>query len=162
MKKFIAALAILAGATGAFANDGVKRESVGVDIHYQSTSGAGTNEAWSGELSYGRIVMPNLEIGGAYSFEGADNGLETQKAQGLNLVLRQWFGTYGRSDAIVPFVQLSGGFEFADSKYENVVGLGLGVGMFVSNQSDLRLTLKRDWGGFVDATRLDAGYYYHF
>lgn len=158
MQKIAAIAAGLLLAAGALAQDGApRRETVGVDAHYQSSEG---NEAWSGAFSYGRIVMNNLEIAGAYTFNGGNHG--TTKVQGLQIIGRQWFGTFARADSIAPFVQVAGGFEFADSKYENVLGLGGGVGMFVSNQSELRLTAKREWGGFADATRIDAGYYYHF
>lgn len=158
MKKIAACATGLLLASSIFAQDGApRRETVGVDAHYQSSEG---NEAWSGALSYGRIVMNNLEVAGAYTFEGSNNG--GTRVQGLQLIGRQWFGMFGRADSIVPFVQIGAGFEFANSKYENVLGLGAGIGMFVSNQSELRLTAKREWGGFADATRVDAGYYYHF
>lgn len=158
MHKMTAFAAAALLSINAFAQDAApRRETVGVDAHYVSSGG---NASWSGALSYGRLVINNLEVAGAYTFEGGDHG--ASKLQGLQLIGRQWFGTYGRADSVTPFVQIAGGFEFANSKYENVLGLGGGVGMFVSNQSELRLTLKRELGGFVDATRMDAGYYYHF
>ena len=158
MQKFAAIAAGLLLATSAIAQDTApRRETVGVDAHYESSRGS---ESWSGALSYGRLVMSNFEVAGAYTFEGSNNG--GNRFQGLQVIGRQWFGTFGRADSIVPFVQLGAGFEFANSKYENVVGLGAGVGMFVSSQSELRLTAKREWGGFADTSRIDAGYYYHF
>jgi hypothetical protein len=158
MQKIAALAAGLLLATGALAQDaGSRRETVGVDAHYMSAQG---NDSWSGAFSYGRLIMSNLEIAGAYTFSGGNHGAD--KVQGLQGIGRQWFGTFGRADSIVPFVQLGVGLEFANSKYENVVGLGGGVGMFVSNQSELRLTAKREWGGFVDATHVDMGFYYHF
>ena len=158
MHKIAALAAGLLVASGAIAQDaGSRRETVGVDAHYMTAEG---NDTWSGAFSYGRLIMSNLEIAGAYTFSGGNRGAD--KIQGLQAIGRQWFGTFGRADSIVPFVQLGVGLEFANSKYENVVGLGAGIGMFVSNQSELRLTAKREWGGFVDATHVDAGFYYHF
>ena len=161
VKKIVALLAGLASAslvTSALAQDtGSRRETVGVDIHYESVEG---DSGWSGELSYARLFMNKLELGGAYTFRGANHG--GQKFQSLQIIGRQWFGTYAKADAVTPFVQISGGFDFADSRYENFIGVGGGIGVFVSNQSELRFTLKGEWGGFVDSTRFDAGYYYHF
>ncbi|HET6718156.1 MAG TPA: hypothetical protein VFH22_00830 [Rhodocyclaceae bacterium] len=133
------------------------RETVGVDAHYESSDG---DRAWSGDFSYARLFMNRLEIAGAYSFKGGNH--DTTKVQSLQAIGRQWFGPIAQANTVSPFVQVAAGMEFANSHYENVVGVGAGLGFFVNNQSELRLTLKGEWGGFKDSTRLDAGYYYHF
>ena len=158
-KKHIAAVAAgLLLAVAVSAQEGATyRETVGIDGHYESSDG---DRRWSGDISYGRMVMSRLEIAGAYSFRGGNHG-ET-KVQSLQVLARQWFGPVGRADTMAPFVQLATGLEFSNGHYDNVVGAGAGLGFFVSNQSELRLTLKGEWGGVNDFTRLDAGYYYHF
>ena len=157
VKKMIALATGLLAAGTAFAQDAARRETVGVDAHYESTEG---HRVWSGDFSYGRLFMNRLEIAGAYTIKGANHGVS--KVQSLQVIGRQWFGSFAKADSVTPFLQVSGGFEFANSKYENVVGVGAGLGLFVSNQSELRMTLKSEWGGFADSTRFDAGYYYHF
>ena len=84
------------------------------------------------------------------------------KVQSLQVFGRQWLGPVAMANTVSPFIQLAGGLEFSNSQYENVAGVGAGLGFFVSKQSELRLTLKGEWGGFADSTHLDAGYYYHF
>lgn len=151
-------LAVGSACFGAFAADGAPRaETVGVDAHYASGDDVDT---WSGSLSYARLVVSNLEVGVAYTFAGSDPGNGT--TQGLQLVGRQWFGPYPKANTITPFVELAAGLEFSHGKYENTLAAGAGVGMFVSDQSELRLTVKHSWGGFEDVTRMDAGYFFHF
>lgn len=156
-KKIAAVATGLLLSVNAFAQESTYRETVGVDAHYESRDGV---RDWSGDVSYARLFMNRLEVAGAYSNKGGNRG--AQKIQGLQVIGRQWFGAFAKANSITPFVQVAAGFEFSDSKYENVVGVGAGLGLFVSDQSELRLTLKREWGGFADSTRLDAGYFYHF
>jgi hypothetical protein len=157
-KKLSTVAAGLLLAFNAAAQEGaLYRETVGVDAHYESTDG---NRVWSGDFSYARLFMNRLEIAGAYTFRGGNH--DTTKVQSLQVIGRQWFGPIAQANTVSPFVQVAAGLEFANSKYENVVGVGAGLGFFVGNQSELRLTLKGEWGGFKDSTRLDAGYYYHF
>lgn len=139
------------------ANAGSGEESMGVDVHYQSGEQV---DVWSGSLSYGRVVVNNFEAGGAYTFSGSKPGNGT--IQGLQIFGRQWFGPYPKANQVIPFLEVAGGFEFYDGSYKNTLGLGGGVGMFVSGQSELRFTLKGVFGGFERVTRMDAGYYYHF
>lgn len=157
-KKVAAIVASLLLSASAVAQESAaRRETVGVDAHYVSTEG---NREWSGDFSYGRLFMNRLEIAGAYTVTGTNRG--DSKVQTLQAIGRQWFGNFAKADSVTPFVQVAVGFEFANSRYENMVGVGAGIGMFVSNQSELRMTLKGEWGGFYDTTRFDAGYYYHF
>lgn len=156
MKRLIAAVAGSVLAFGVLADESGRRETVGVDAHYNSVEGHGT---WAGELSYTRLFMPKLEVGGAYTFAGEEG---MGRVQGLQLIGRQWFGPVAQVDRVSTFVQLMVGMEFAKGKYENLFGVGAGVGMFVSNQSELRLTLKGERVDKEDRTRFDAGYYYHF
>jgi hypothetical protein len=157
--RMIAAVAAgLLLSAGALAQETVThRETVGVDGHYETREGVRT---WSGDFSYARLFMNRLEVAGAYSVKGGNRGVA--KVQGLQVIGRQWFGPIAKAETISPFLQVGAGFEFSDSKYENVVGVGAGLGMFVNNQSELRLSLKREWGGFADSTRMDVGYFYHF
>jgi hypothetical protein len=146
------------GSGVASAADGYRLESVGVDAHYESREN--DVDIWSGSIQYARVVVSNFEVGVAYTFAGSDPGDGT--TQGLQLIGRQWFGPYPKANTITPFVELAAGLELAHGKYENTLAGGAGVGMFVSDQSELRLTLKHAWGGFEDVTRLDAGFFYHF
>ena len=93
MKKITSILAGLLVCGSAFANEGIKRETVGVDGHYAAQEGGA--RTWAGSLSYGRLVMSNFEVAGAYTFEGTRG---VSRTQGLQLIGRQWFGTFGRTD----------------------------------------------------------------
>lgn len=161
MKKLLLTLAALAVTHGALAQDGAKRrETLGIDGHYSTSDNF---DSWAGALAYSRLALPKLDIGAAYAFEGSKVGnARATRLQSLQLIGRQWFGPVGQADAVVPFLQASAGLEFAESKYENIVGLGGGVGIFASAQSEFRFTFKGEWGGFADRTRVDAGYFYHF
>lgn len=161
MKKVLLTLVALAVAQSALAQDGAKRrETIGIDGHYSTSDNF---DSWAGALSYSRLALSKLEIGAAYAFEGSKVGnARASRLQSLQVFGRQWFGPVAQADTVVPFLQAAAGMEFADSKYENIVGLGGGVGIFVSSQSEFRFTFKGEWGGFADRTRVDAGYFYHF
>lgn len=161
MKKQVRALAfglaVGLAAAGTANASGTFSESIGVDAYYVSGDHA---DAWAGSISYARIVASNFEVGVAYSFAGTDPGDGT--VQGLQLLGRQWFGLYPRANTITPFVELAAGLEFADGKYENTIGAGLGLGVFVTDQTELRVSLRQTWGGFEDTTRMNVGFFYHF
>ena len=158
MKKIAGALMALGllASTNVMAID--RAETVGVDMHYQDREN--DKAVWSGSLSYARLVVKNLEVGVAYTFDGSDMSKNT--LQGLQLVGRQWFGPYPKANNAIPFVEIAGGLEFSDGSYKNSGTVGAGIGLFVNDQSELRITLKQTWGGFQDVTAFNTGFYYHF